>query len=297
MFDDESQSPIEAAATAMSTRFSSANKMLSKEDTGVDLRKLSLVDQQSIEMDEKPFTELGTEEESISSKEAQDSSLQFDDVNYSDKGADGAPIDQKINSEHENRSNVQKEFNYQYNDHELQSILHDNNLTENVDGVCQDFKLRNPDVCNTINTPIKTSFKPSKDVDNIQVKDIWKALVDSGYDISREEVSKYKVNTTKSPARIKSAPARWRSSQTNCFSKNIPRSRSAYGGKGSESLQCPLEDVSVSGKSDSFSEEEGNLRENSLSSKANIEVVAQKKSLSKLPRLIYIPFVFKLIYY
>ena len=81
------------------------------------------------------------------------------------------------------------------------------------------------------------------------------------------------------------------------FSKNIPRSRSAYGGKGSESLQCPLEDVSVSGKSDSFSEEEGNLRENSLSSKANIEVVAQKKSLSKLPRLIYIPFVFKLIYY
>ena len=49
----------------------------------------------------------------------------------------------------------------------------------------------------------------SPDQDSIQVKDIWKALVDGGYDISREEVSKYKVNSTK--RRIKSAPARRRS--------------------------------------------------------------------------------------
>ena len=69
----------------------------------------------------------------------------------------------------------------------------------------------------------------SPDQDSIQVKDIWKALNDGGYDISREEVSKYKVNTTK-PARIRSAPARRISSQalTNVLVKDVPtRAKSA----------------------------------------------------------------------
>lgn len=63
--------------------------------------------------------------------------------------------------------------------------------------------------------------KSSTDQDSVQVKYIWKALVDGGYDISREEISKYKVNTKKS--RIKSAPAFRRCSQTaNVFTPNVP---------------------------------------------------------------------------
>ena len=58
-----------------------------------------------------------------------------------------------------------------------------------------------------LTTPSQKQGSP--DQDSIQVKDIWKALVDGGYDISREEVSKYKVNSTK--RRVKSAPARRRS--------------------------------------------------------------------------------------
>jgi hypothetical protein len=74
-------------------------------------------------------------------------------------------------------------------------------------------------------TPLLNKSTP--DQDSVHVKDIWKALVDGGYDISRDEVSKYKVNSTK--PRIKSAPARRRSSQSaNSFARDAPtRARSA----------------------------------------------------------------------
>ena len=86
-----------------------------------------------------------------------------------------------------------------------------------------------------LTTPLLKQGSP--DQDSIQVKDIWKALVDGGYEISREEVSKYKVHSTK--PRIKSAPARRRSPR--CVRKDVPiRARSAIqrdGGSRKEYLE------------------------------------------------------------
>ena len=80
-------------------------------------------------------------------------------------------------------------------------------------------------------------IKPTPDQDSIHVKDIWKALVDGGYAISRDEVSKYKVNSRK--PRIKSAPARRRSSQsTNTLARDVPtRARSAINRDGEGRLR------------------------------------------------------------
>ena len=75
--------------------------------------------------------------------------------------------------------------------------------------------------------PHTTLSKP--ELESIQVKDIWKALTDSGFDISRGEVSRYKVNTANAPRRTKSAPVKQRNSQTCCNSSKVDHVWSAYG--------------------------------------------------------------------
>ena len=95
----------------------------------------------------------------------------------------------------------------------------------NINGPQKDPTVRPLSDSSNSNTPSLNQNSP--DQDSIQVKDIWKALVDGGYDISRDEVSKYKVNSTK--PRIRSAPARRRSSQnTTAFARDVPtRAKSA----------------------------------------------------------------------
>ncbi|XP_028394644.1 uncharacterized protein LOC114518835 isoform X2 [Dendronephthya gigantea] len=140
----------------------------------------------------------------------------------------------------------------------------------------------------------------SPDQDSVQVKDIWKALNDGGFDISREEVSKYKVNTTR--PRIKSAPARRMSSQTtNSLFKDVPtRVKSAISRQRTlrekVKTEC-LEDLSgddspsVSG----FSQDEpgeGKLKasDDSLrNDQSTLEVVAISKPFTKLIRKKRIP--------
>ena len=116
---------------------------------------------------------------------------------------------------------------------ENESVHQESNLRHsNIDELRQNLGVRPPS--NSSNSTANSLNQSIPDQDSIQVKDIWKALVDGGYDISREDVSKYKVNSTK--PRIMSAPARRRCSQNvNTFARDVPtRAKSAMNGNDEE---------------------------------------------------------------
>ena len=150
--------------------------------------------------------------------------------------------DSCITAQHANESNTKTDDaesclddfkKPEQNNNKLETLELDGKTTNKFQAGYRECDLEHSNVdeetqCVSVSSDSSTSLSVNRhgpDHDSIQVKDIWKALVDGGYDISREEISKYKVNSKKT--RIWSAPAR-RISSHHTNIRDVPtRAKSA----------------------------------------------------------------------